>query len=45
VDDPEALESARSLIDQAIIHPMTDDHPTGIQVFSKLIDRPWPSFG
>ena len=37
-DDPEALEIARSLIDQVIIHPMTDDHPTGIEFIGNLID-------
>jgi hypothetical protein len=37
-DDPEALEIARSLIDQVIIHAMTDDHPTGIEFIGNLID-------
>ncbi len=37
-DDPEALEFARNLIDQVIIHPMSDDHPTGIEFIGNPID-------
>jgi DNA invertase Pin-like site-specific DNA recombinase len=37
-DDPEELEVARSLIDQVVIHPCTDDDPTGIELIGNLID-------
>jgi len=37
-DDPEALEVARSLIDQVVIHPCTDDDPAGIEFIVNLID-------
>ena len=37
-DDPEALEIARGLIDQVIIHPPSDDDPVGIEFIGNLID-------
>jgi DNA invertase Pin-like site-specific DNA recombinase len=37
-DDPEALEIARQLIDQVIVHPLTDDDPHGVTLIGNLID-------
>jgi site-specific DNA recombinase len=37
-DDPEALEIARQLIDQVIIHPPTDDDPHGVTLVGNLIE-------
>ncbi len=37
-DDPEALEIARQLIDQVIVHPLTDGDPHGITLIGNLID-------
>ena len=36
--DPEALELARRLIDQVIVHPGTDTAPNGIEFIGNLID-------
>ena len=37
-DNPEELEIARNLIDQANIFPRTDGDPTGIAFIGNLID-------
>jgi site-specific DNA recombinase len=37
-DQPEALELARSLIDEVIIHPPTDGDPTGIEFIGNLME-------
>ena len=37
-DDPEALEIARQLIDQVIVHPPTDDDPHGVVLVGNLIN-------